>query len=93
MFHDLFQHYILWSLNFLWRLSIASQIAFFLGGGGATKSTQFFNQWFTSIHEKLNITEEIQPVRNNASSTFYKVKWLSMGSVKANLVADSVLAL
>jgi hypothetical protein len=46
MFHVLFLHYILWSLRFLWRLSICIT---------DTKSPHFFNQLFKSVlHEKLN---------------------------------------
>jgi hypothetical protein len=51
MFHFLFLHCILWSLRFLWRLSIC--ITDFLKHD--TKSPQFFNQLFRSVlHEKLN---------------------------------------
>jgi hypothetical protein len=51
MFHVLLLHYILWSLRFLWCLSIC--ITYLLKGD--TKSPQFFNQFFNSmLHEKLN---------------------------------------
>jgi hypothetical protein len=36
--------------------------------------------------------EKLQPVRDSASPTLYIVRWLLVGSVKAHLMAGSVLA-
>ena len=57
---------------------------------GETKSPQFFNQLFRSVlHEKLN---DWKMTRNSASSFFYMICLLSVDSVNAHLMANSVLA-